>query len=173
MQQARRDGILFDVGHGGGSFDYGVAIDALAHGFVSDVISTDLHAHSWDVPVESLPHTASKLLNLGVPIESIVQQCTANAAFAIGREGELGTLRVGTVADIAVFDIEEGAFQYSDVRGRIEEGSRQIEARLCVRAGVPYTPEELRDEVREDLERARFNKMLNGKRLRELGWSKA
>ena len=173
VQQARKDGILFDVGHGGGSFDYGVATGALARGFVSDVISTDLHAHSWDVPVESLPHTASKLLNLGVPIESIVRQCTANAAFAIGREDELGTLRVGSVADIAVFDIEEGTFQYSDVRGRVEEGSQQIRARLCVRAGVPYSPEELRDEVREDLERARFNKELNSKRLGELGWSKA
>lgn len=173
VQQARKDGILFDVGHGGGSFDYGVATGALARGFVSDVISTDLHAHSWDVPVESLPHTASKLLNLGVPIESIVRQCTANAAFAIGREDELGTLRVGNVADIAVFDIEEGTFQYSDVRGRVEEGNQQIRAQLCVRAGVPYSPEELRDEVREDLERARFNKALNSKRLGELGWSKA
>ena len=173
VQQARKDGILFDVGHGGGSFDYGVATGALARGFVSDVISTDLHAHSWDVPVESLPHTASKLLNLGVPIESIVRQCTANAAFAIGREDELGTLRVGSVADIAVFDIEEGTFQYSDVRGRVEEGNQQIRAQLCVRAGVPYSPEELRDEVREDLERARFNKGLNSKRLGELGWSKA
>ncbi len=173
VQQARKDGILFDVGHGGGSFDYGVATGALARGFVSDVISTDLHAHSWDVPVESLPHTASKLLNLGVPIESIVRQCTANAAFAIGREDELGTLRVGSVADIAVFDIEEGTFQYSDVRGRVEEGNQQIRAWLCVRAGVPYSPEELRDEVAEDLERARFNKGLNSKRLGELGWSKA
>ncbi|MEC7228073.1 MAG: amidohydrolase/deacetylase family metallohydrolase, partial [Candidatus Latescibacterota bacterium] len=173
VQQARKDGILFDVGHGGGSFDYGVATGALARGFVSDVISTDLHAHSWDVPVESLPHTASKLLNLGVPIESIVRQCTANAAFAIGREDELGTLRVGSVADIAVFDIEEGTFQYRDVRGRVEEGNQQIRAWLCVRAGVPYSPEELRDEVAEDLERARFNKGLNSKRLGELGWSKA
>ena len=108
-----------------------------------------------------------------MPIESIVRQCTANAAFAIGREDELGTLRVGSVADIAVFDIEEGTFQYSDVRGRVEEGNQQIRAQLCVRAGVPYSPEELRDEVREDLERARFNKGLNSKRLGELGWSKA
>ena len=102
-----------------------------------------------------------------------MRQCTANAAFAIGREDELGTLRVGSVADIAVFDIEEGTFQYSDVRGRVEEGNQQIRAQLCVRAGVPYSPEELRDEVREDLERARFNKGLNSKRLGELGWSKA
>ncbi len=171
--QARRDGILFDVGHGGGSFDYGIAISALGQGFVSDVISTDLHAHSWDVPVESLPHTASKLLNLGVPIESIVRQCTANAAFSIGREGELGTLKVGSVADMAAFEVVEGAFEYRDVRGRVEKGTQRIEARLCVRAGTPYSPEELRGELEEDLARARFNKGLNSKRLKELGWSKA
>ncbi len=170
--QARRDGILFDVGHGGGSFDYGIAISALAQGFVSDVISTDLHAHSWDVPVESLPHTASKLLNLGVPIESIVRQCTSNAAFAIGREHELGTLRVGSVADIAAFDMVEGAFEYRDVRGRVETGVQRIEARLCLRAGTPYSPDELRGEVEEDLARARFAKGLNSKRLKELGWSR-
>lgn len=170
--QARRDGILFDVGHGGGSFDYGTAISALAQGFVSDVISTDLHAHSWDVPVESLPHTASKLLNLGVPIESIVRQCTSNAAFAIGREHELGTLRVGSVADIAAFDMVEGAFEYRDVRGRVETGVQRIEARLCLRAGTPYSPDELRGEVEEDLARARFAKGLNSKRLKELGWSR-
>ncbi len=170
--QARRDGILFDVGHGGGSFDYGIAISALAQGFVSDVISTDLHAHSWDVPVESLPHTASKLLNLGVPIESIVRQCTSNAAFAIGREHELGTLRVGRVADIAAFDLVEGAFEYRDVRGRVETGVQRIEARLCLRAGTPYSPDELRGEVEEDLARARFAKGLNSKRLKELGWSR-
>ncbi len=170
--QARRDGILFDVGHGGGSFDYGIAISALAQGFVSDVISTDLHAHSWDVPVESLPHTASKLLNLGVPIESIVRQCTSNAAFAIGREHELGTLRVGSVADIAAFDMVEGAFEYRDVRGRVETGVQRIEARLCLRAGTPYSPDELRGEVEEDLARARFAKELNSKRLKELGWSR-
>lgn len=171
--QARRDGILFDVGHGGGSFDYGIAISALGQGFVSDVISTDLHAHSWDVPVESLPHTASKLLNLGVPLESIVRQCTANAAFSIGREGELGTLKVGSVADMAAFEVVEGAFEYCDVRGRVEKGTQRIEARLCVRAGTPYSPDELRGELEEDLARARFNKGLNSKRLKELGWSKA
>ena len=99
--QARQQGILFDVGHGGGSFDYGIAERAVAQGFVSDVISTDLHAHSWDSPIESLPETASKLLNLGVQLASVVQQCTAAAASAIGREDELGTLNTGTVADLA------------------------------------------------------------------------
>ena len=133
--EARERGVLFDVGHGGGSFDYGIAIQALADGFVADVISTDLHAHSWDSPIESMPETASKLLNLGVPLERVVQQSTAAAADAIGRGEELGTLREGTVADLAAFEIMEGTFEFQDVRGRREQGDRKIEPVLTVRRG--------------------------------------
>jgi len=170
--EARKQGILFDVGHGGGSFDYGIAERALAQGFASDVISTDLHAHSWDSPVESLPETASKLLNLGVPLENVVHQCTAAAAQAIGRSDELGTLKEGTVADLAAFDILEGEFEFTDVRGRVEKGRQKIEALLTVREGTPYRPADLRDEMHEDRERAFFNKQLNGKNLKALGWHK-
>ncbi|MGY8825562.1 MAG: amidohydrolase/deacetylase family metallohydrolase [Candidatus Latescibacterota bacterium] len=170
--EARKQGILFDVGHGGGSFDYGIAERALAQGFTSDVISTDLHAHSWDSPVESLPETASKLLNLGVPLSNVVHQCTTAAAQAIGRDHELGTLKVGTVADLAAFDILEGEFEFSDVRGRVEKGQQKIEAFLTVRSGTPYRPADLRAEMDEDRDRALFNKQLNGKNLKALGWDK-
>jgi dihydroorotase len=170
--EARKQGILFDVGHGGGSFDYGIAERALAQGFTSDVISTDLHAQSWDSPVESLPETASKLLNLGVPLSNVVHQCTTAAAQAIGRDHELGTLKVGTVADLAAFDILEGEFEFSDVRGRVEKGQQKIEAFLTVRSGTPYRPADLRAEMDEDRDRALFNKQLNGKNLKALGWDK-
>jgi dihydroorotase len=170
--QARQQGILFDVGHGGGSFDYGIAERAVAQGFVSDVISTDLHAHSWDSPIESLPETASKLLNLGVPLASVVQQCTAAAASAIGREDELGTLKTGTVADLAAFDILEGEFEFTDVRGRVEKGRQKLVAALTVRNGTPYYPADLYAEMDEDRQRAFFNKKLNGKNLKALGWHK-
>jgi dihydroorotase len=170
--EARKQGILFDVGHGGGSFDYGIAERALAQGFTSDVISTDLHAHSWDSPVESLPETASKLLNLGVPLSNVVHQCTTAAAQAIGRDHELGTLKVGTVADLAAFDILEGEFEFSDVRGRVEKGQQKIEAFITVRSGTPYRPADLRAEMDEDRDRALFNKQLNGKNLKALGWDK-
>jgi dihydroorotase len=153
--QARQQGILFDVGHGGGSFDYGIAERALAQGFVSDVISTDLHAHSWDSPVESLP-----------------EQCTAAAASAIGREDELGTLKVGTVADLAAFDILEGEFEFTDVRGRVEKGRQKMVAALTVRNGTPYYPADLSAEMNENRQRAFFNKKLNGKNLKALGWHK-
>ena len=169
--KARSDGILFDVGHGGGSFDYGVTKKALEHGFVSDVISTDLHAHSWDKPVASMPHTASKLLNLGVSIQSVVAQCTTNAAKAIGREGDIGTLKIGSIADLTAFEIVEGKFDFIDVRGHVERGTHAIETKLCIRCGTVYEPDELRAEAEEDLEKAKFQKHLNSKNWAALGWN--
>lgn len=169
--QARERGVLFDVGHGGGSFDYGIAISALAGGFVADVISTDLHAHSWDSPIESMPETASKLLNLGVPLERVVVQSTSAAAGAIGRDDELGTLRQGTVADLAAFEILEGDFEFEDVRGRRERGDRKIEPVLTVCRGRVYRPEDLREELREDRARAQLIKNITGKNFAALDWS--
>ena len=168
---ARERGVLFDVGHGGGSFDYGIAISALADDFIADVISTDLHVHSWDNTVASMADAASKLLNLGVPLERVVRQSTAAAAGAIGRGGELGTLRVATVADLAAFEIVAGDFEFRDVRGRSEKGDRKIEPVLTVRGGVAYRPGDLRDELRADRERMRFMRDLTGKNFAALGWT--
>ena len=168
---ARERGVLFDLGHGGGSFDYGVAISALANDFVADVISTDLHAHSWDSPIESMPETASKLLNLGVPLERVVHQSTTAAAAAIGRADELGTLRPGTVADLAAFEILQGAFEFADVRGRRERGDRKIEPILTVREGKAYRPQDLAGELQADRERAQWMKKMTGKDFAGLGWT--
>ena len=109
---ARERGVLFDLGHGGGSFLFEVAKKALAQGFPSDVISTDLHVHCLNDPVHSLPETASKLLNLGMELQEVVYQTTTAPAAAIGRSDELGTLKVGTVADLAAFEVREGAFEF-------------------------------------------------------------
>ena len=160
--EARKRGVIFDIGHGGGSFDFNVARAALANGFRADVISTDIHAHSIHRTVYSLPETASKLLNLGADLEDVVRQSTAAAAAAIGRGGELGTLRVGTVADLAAFDILDGEFEFHDVRRQRLVGARKIEPVLTVRAGEVYLPEELADEVAETLRRAGQMKAITG-----------
>lgn len=170
-QQARQRGVFFDVGHGGGSFDYRIAESAVALDFVADVISTDLHIHSWDSTVESLPETASKLLNLGVPLEHIVRQCTTAAATAIGRADELGTLRPGTVADLAAFEVLEGEFSFVDSRRRAKQGRRKIAAHLTVRQGAVYYPEDLQAELCENRERALFNKRVNDRNFTALGWT--
>ncbi|MDE3000628.1 MAG: amidohydrolase/deacetylase family metallohydrolase [Gemmatimonadota bacterium] len=161
---ARDRGVLFDLGHGGGSFLFDVAKKALAQGFPSDVISTDLHAHCLSDPVHSLPETASKLLNLGMELPEVVYQTTAAPAAAIGRDDELGTLRVGTVADLAAFEVEEGAFEFRDVRDNLEVGARKIQPVLTVRKGSLYRPDELQEEVAETLRRAReMNALVRGR----------
>ena len=158
--KARERGVLFDVGHGGGSFRYEVAEKALAQGFPPDVISTDLHAHSLNGPVYSLPVTASKLLNLGVELPEVVRMTTSAPAAAIGRSEELGTLKAGTVADLGAFEILEGAFDFVDAGGRHDTGTQMIKPVLTVRAGQVYRPAELEEEVKEALRRAQEMKGL-------------
>jgi dihydroorotase len=159
---ARSRGVLFDVGHGGGSFNFGVARTALAQGFAADVISTDIHAHSIERTVNSLADAASKLMSLGVELSAVIERTTSAAAAAIGRGDELGTLRVGTVADLAAFDIVEGEFDFHDCHGQTNAGSYRIEPALTVRAGTPYRPDDLREEVEETLRRAREMNALSG-----------
>lgn len=162
VYDARDRGIIFDLGHGAGSFHYDVAQEAVKQGFLSDVISTDLHVYSLFDPVQSLPETASKLLNMGVSFEEVVRQTTQNPADAIGRAEHLGTLRPGSVADIAVFEISEGSFVYTDSHGNQESGSLKIEPVFTVRDGRLYYPDELRAEIEETTRRAVEMKIITG-----------
>ena len=168
--EARERGVLFDLGHGGGSFYFEVAKKALAQGFASDVISTDIHAHSFEDPVHSLPETACKLLNLGVSLAEVVRQTTAAPAAAIGRGGELGTLKPGTVADLAAFELREGEFEFSDVLDVRHTGPHMLEPVLTVRDGQVFRPAELQEEVAETRRRAREMGFLTGKNFAALGW---
>jgi dihydroorotase len=169
-RQARARGVLFDVGHGGGSFRFDVARAALAHDFQADVISTDLHAHNIDGPVFSLAETASKLLNMGVTLEEVVRQCTASPAAAIGRP-DLGTLTVGSVADLAAFYMRKGGhFEFRDVAGEVLVGERRIEPHLTVRAGTVYRPADLAQECEEAVRRAQEMRDFTGRNLAALGW---
>ena len=154
VYDARKRGVFFDLGHGAGSFHYGIAKRAVELGFLSDVISTDLHVYSLKSPVYSLPETASKLLNMGLDFEEIVRQTTVNPAGVLNRSNDLGTLRAGSVADIAVFDLEEGQFTFTDAHGRQEAGERMITPHLTVRDGQVYYPDDLKDEVAETVSRA-------------------
>jgi dihydroorotase len=147
--EARERGVLFDLGHGGGSFTFAVARKALADGFPSDVISTDLHTGSLNDPVHSLPETASKMLHLGMDLKEVIRQTTAAPAAAIGLGENLGTLRVGSVADLSAFEIRQGDFRFRDVRDVEETGKRTIAPVLTVREGKVYRPEDLAEEMQE------------------------
>ncbi len=133
--KAREDGIIFDVGHGAGSFHYEVAQRAMEQGFISDVISTDLHTGNINGPVYDLPTTLSKLIHLGLPLADVIEKATFSAAKAIQREGQLGNLKVGTVADVAVFDVIEGQFEYFDSHGTKFIGDKKLKTELTIRAG--------------------------------------
>jgi len=134
--QARREGVLFDVGHGCGSFSWEVARRAFEHSFYPDTISTDLHRYSVERWAFDMPTTMSKFIHLGMSVEDVVLKSTATPAKAIGRDAELGTLRVGTVADLFAFTLEEGEFPLEDTHLKVEVAKRRIKPLLVMKAGA-------------------------------------
>jgi dihydroorotase len=134
LRKARERGIVFDVGHGAGSFVLRQARAAMEQGFFPDTISTDLHRASMNAGMKDMLNVISKLLSLGMPIEEALGAATSRAARAI-RRAELGHLAVGAGADVAVLSAREGHFGFVDVDGERIEGSRKLECELTVRAG--------------------------------------
>ena len=132
---AHKDGVIFDVGHGAGSFQYEVAQRAMEQGFISDVISTDLHTGNINGPVYDLPTTLSKFLDLGLTLEAVIEKSTIAAAKAIRQEDALGHLKIGTVADVAVFDLIDGEFEFFDTHGTMVIGKQKLNAELTIREG--------------------------------------
>lgn len=123
--EARARGVLFDIGHGGGSFAFRTAREALAHGFPPDIISSDAHALSVDGPAFDLLVTMSKMLCLGMSLNDVVRCCTSAPARAMHRN-ELGTLRVGAAGDASVLDLASGSFAYVDVVDETITGDRRL-----------------------------------------------
>ncbi len=162
MWEARKRGVIFDIGHGAGSFWFRIAEPALAQGFGPDTISTDAHSGSFYMPRATMPVTMSKLLCLGMSLQEAVDRSTRVPARVIGRS-ELGTLTVGSEADVAVFELELGpstgsgpstlrprsgraasgtstgsgraAFSYVDAGGARMDGDKRLTCVMTVRAG--------------------------------------
>jgi dihydroorotase len=134
---ARQRGILFDVAHGAGSFDFEVAEAAARAAFWPDTISTDLHSISA-VNAKDLPFVMSKMLAVGMPVEEIIAAVTSRAAQAIGRAGQLGSLKVGAVADIAILDVMDDPVEFTDTFGHRRSGDRQFAVRQTIRAGLVW-----------------------------------
>ena len=132
--RAQQRGILFDVGHGGGAFSFRQAVPAARQGFWPDFISTDLHTESMNAGMKDLTNVMSKFLSMGMPLKEVISRVTSKPA-AVIRRPALGHLGVGAVADIAVFEVEEGRFGYLDVRGMRMDGKQRIRHLLTVRAG--------------------------------------
>jgi dihydroorotase len=132
--EARKRGIIFDVGHGGGSFVFRQAVPAIKQGWIPDSISTDLHVGSMNNGMKDMNNVMSKLLNIGESIDSVIAQSTWHPAREIHHE-ELGNLDVGADADVTVLRVEHGDFGYVDSLGARMKGSQRIVTELTVRDG--------------------------------------
>lgn len=131
---ARKRGVIFDVGHGGGSFLFRQAIPALREGFPPDTISTDLHTGSMNAGMKDMLNVMSKFLNMGMPLPDIIEKSTWKPAQVIHRT-DLGHLSEGAPADLAVFRVRDGTFGYIDTAPGKLMGRMKLECELTVRDG--------------------------------------
>lgn len=134
MWEARERGVLFDVGHGGGSFWFRNGHRALRDGFPPDIISTDLHAGSISGAAQSMLHTMGKFLNMGMPLEEVIACSTHIPAKVINRP-DLGNFSVGSCGDIAVISKIDGDFDYIDNGNAKIKGTSKFDCRMTIREG--------------------------------------
>ncbi|HEU5462990.1 MAG TPA: amidohydrolase family protein, partial [Candidatus Binatia bacterium] len=138
VRNAKERGVIFDVGHAGGHFDYDLVERAMGEGLVPDIISSDLHGRlsqpGFGV-VGDLPTTLTKFLAMGMSLEQIIACCTINPARAIGWEDRIGNLEVGREADISVLQIVDEPVNLRDSRGTERLHKRRIAAKWTMRAG--------------------------------------
>ena len=132
--EAQNRGIVFDVGHGGGSFIWHQAVPSIEQGFAPDVISSDLHYWSMNDGLKDMANLLSKFLCLGMDLEDVISRATWVPAQVIHRE-ELGHLTPGADADIAVFSLTNGDFGFLDSRGRSKQGNQKLIAELTLMGG--------------------------------------
>jgi dihydroorotase len=134
LSEARKRGVLFDVGHGGGSFLFRQAVPAIKQGFLPDSISTDLHIGSMNGAMATMLTTLSKFINMGMTIEDVILRATWNPARQIKRE-DLGHLSIGAGADVAVLRLVKGAYGFVDVNGARMQGTQKLEGELTTSNG--------------------------------------
>ncbi|MCH8826975.1 MAG: amidohydrolase/deacetylase family metallohydrolase [Chloroflexi bacterium] len=138
--EARDRGVIFDIGHGRGSFSFDVAEKALSQGFYPGNISSDLHVYNIEGPVHDQLTTLSKFLHLGLSLEEVIRLSTETTAKAMGLGDRLGTLRAGAEADVTLMRLEEGHFPFEDSLGVKAEGTQRLTHALTIRGGKVYRP---------------------------------
>ncbi|MCA1498224.1 MULTISPECIES: amidohydrolase/deacetylase family metallohydrolase [Bradyrhizobium] len=136
---AKQRGVMFDVGHGGGSFDFTVAEVAIPGGCAPDTISSDIHVFSGNSPgIPFLPNVMSKFMTLGFTLEQVVAMATTAPAKIISRAPKIGTLQVGAPADVAIMELVEGPVSFVDTRNNRREGKAHLKPIQTVINGVPF-----------------------------------
>ncbi len=134
MIEGRKRGVIFDVGHGGGSFVWRVAAPLVKEGFLPDSISTDLHTGSMNAGMKDMLNVMDKFLALGMTLDDVIAKSTWNPAREIKHE-ELGNLSVGSPADVAVLRVENGKFGFVDMHGARMSGTKKLACELTLRDG--------------------------------------
>ncbi len=136
---AKRRGVVFDIGHGGGSFDYTIAEAAIAQGCGPDTISSDVHVFSANTPgMPYLPWVMSKFLGMGFSLPEVIAMATAAPARVIGRVPKHGTLQLGAPADLSIFELVEGAVEFVDTRNNKRSGRQYLRPAGTITAGVAF-----------------------------------
>jgi dihydroorotase len=134
MIEGRKRGVIFDVGHGGGSFAWRIAVPAMKQGFLPDSISTDLHIGSMNSGMKDMINVMGKFLAMGMSLDEVIARSTWNPAREIKHE-ELGNLSVGSPADVTVLRLEKGKFGFTDMYGARLDGNQRLMAELTLRDG--------------------------------------
>lgn len=132
--EAQKNGIIFDVGHGGGSFRFSQAIPALKSGFIPNTISTDIHTGSMNAGMKDQLNVVSKFLNIGMNLQQVIAASTFLPAQVIHRD-DLGHLSGSAVADVAVFSLHKGKFGFVDSGGFVFQGTQKLQCELTLRDG--------------------------------------
>jgi dihydroorotase len=134
MIEGRKRGVIFDVGHGGGSFLWRVAVPAIKQGFTPDSISTDLHIGSMNTGMKDMLNVMDKFLAMGLSLDDVIAQSTWHPAREIKQDG-LGHLSVGATADVAVLRVEKGHFGLVDMNGARMDATERLMCELTVKDG--------------------------------------
>jgi dihydroorotase len=136
---AKQRGVIFDVGHGGGSFDFTVAEVAIPGGCTPDTISSDIHVFSGNSPgMPYLPNVMSKFMLLGYSLEQVVAMATTAPAKIINRAPKIGTLQIGAPGDVAIMELVEGPVSFLDTRNNKRDGKAYLKPVQTVINGVPF-----------------------------------
>ena len=134
MIEGRKRGVIFDVGHGGGSFAWRIAVPAMKEGFIPDSISTDIHVGSMNSGMKDMLNVMDKFLAMGMSLDEVIRRSTWNPAHEI-KHDELGQLSVGAGADVAVLRLERGKYGYVDMFGARMNATQKLICELTLRDG--------------------------------------
>ena len=140
VREARQRGVLFDLGHGAGSFSFDIAEKCLGDGFPPDTISSDLYTANINGPVYDLTTTLSKFLLLGMNLRDIITRCTVNSARTFKFGADIGTLKPGAEADVSVLELREGEFRFTDSVAKSRTGRQKLFPVVTVRGGKLFYP---------------------------------